>query len=280
MRHAIIVSTLSILLGLPACIDGTDEPTTDELMRVSEPVATSDPAGAGTASLVLQPTEDGRRAAVVMEAARAVYGANAMTNPPWPTAGEQKSLYRYVSEDPGAWSLLVDAYGSRTGYNNVSCRNPDGTYDEPCRPSEILYGPVDPLRYTCQATYGTSACPTSNPPATTYYHGGQCHAFANLVLYRSGQYQGAWYAFKKLPSSPSSSYVTPATLKVGDVLRKTGTSPHTMIVVKILDSAAMKVVVVDSNVLGSGYAERYGARVYTIPTGTFRDMDCVYTGGC
>ena len=48
----------------------------------------------------------------------------------------------------------------------------------------------------------------------------------------------------------------------------------------MVSSAAMKVVVVDSNVLGSGYAERYGARVYTIPTGTFRDMDCVYTGGC
>lgn len=248
---------------------------------VEAPEDHDDSLGVQASALTLQPTEAGRRAAVVMEAARAVFGPNAMSNPPWPSAGEQKALFRYPTEDAGAWNLLVGAYSTTSGHNDVSCRNPDGTYDEPCKYLEIIHGPVDRFKYTCQAAYGTTACPESNPPASTYYRGGQCHAFANLVLYRSGQYQGASYAFKKLPSSPySAPYVTPSSLKVGDVLRRIGTGQHTMIVVKILDQAAMKVVVVDSNWIGVAYSERYGARVYTIPAGTYRDLDCVYTGGC
>jgi len=221
-------------------------------------------------------SEASERARVVWETARAMVGAQAANSYQWNTSTSINSTFNYALEDPGAWDALRASYGSF-----LSCRN-DNDRTNNSTPCGLTYGADNLAQYSCQG----KPC---------LFRAGQCKAAVNLVLYRSGVYhQGNW-AFRLLPTDASTPGVakklTSATLQVGDVLRRTGSSPHAMIVVRVLSPTSA--VVFDSNWVGGAGQERLGTHVVSIYTSgslnggisdldTYYDLDCVYktTGQC
>ncbi len=200
----------------------------------------------------------------------------------------------YIDYDTSAWSTL------RSNYTNlVSCV--DGGFT----PCSISVGSSTPKYYTCQSSSGS--CISGSGSSATKPRGGQCKAFANLLLYRSGQYNsGSW---RTLPSQSTiycstSSYpiLTTSTIAVGDVLQRVDgvsgscsdtarmsiSTVHTQLVVAY-DSSARTAIVVDSNYSGNNGNEYIGYHTAGFSTtsysdysllSNYRDLDCVYTGGC
>lgn len=233
---------------------------------------------------------DAARARVVQEASFAMtgnYGTYTTTN--WPTADTYGNHY-YTSTDIGAWNALLNAprytYGSTVGFF-VSCmrRRSEGHLPSPYTACQLStssgYGSFEMPYYTCQGS-----CPS------TRMHGGQCKPFMNLVAYRSGQYHGANFAFKalpsdgtissKAPSDPDMPVATYANILEGDLLRRPG--GHAVIVVRKISSS--QVVVFDSNWLGGDGAENVGSHSFGFSgsgnsnLGNYRVLKCVYTGNC
>ncbi len=197
----------------------------------------------------------------------------------------------YIDSDTSAWSTLKKVYdpyvscvdwGATSGcYNTVNTANAKN--------------------YTCQNNSG--ACTSGSGSAATKPRGGQCKAFANLLLYRSGQYgSGTW---KTLPSQKTiycstNKYpvLTTSTITIGDILQRvdgvTGScsdmnnlkisTVHTQIVVAY-DSTAQTAIIVDSNYTGGDGYEYIGYHTagfsssnyssYTLLS-NYRDLDCVY----
>lgn len=199
----------------------------------------------------------------------------------------------YIDYDETAWDLLTSKYTS----GDASCAQSGYSSSVGCGVSSSI-GVGTGKNYTCQSSSGS--CTGGTSTSATKPRGGQCKAFQNLVLYRSGQYRssGGW---KKLPSdSTISGYSSSGTdapttstsnIAVGDVLRRL-TTVHSMTVVAY-DSATQQALVVDSNYQGttsSTYNEYIGAMVVGFSTTTFtssykrlsnyRNLKCVYTGRC
>jgi hypothetical protein len=217
----------------------------------------------------LHTTGPDHRGRLVWEAARAMVGPSGADGYTWGTSTTNAS-YAYVSEDSGAWSSLRTAYGTL-----VSCRNDNDTANN-YTPCSLTYGSDNVSQYVCQNNCGTYG-----------YHGGQCKAFMNLVAYRSGVYHGTNWAFKTLPSdswiASNTSLSTYATAQAGDVLRKTTSSPHAAITVRVISSS--QVVVMDSN-WSDGYEKiishtlGYSGSGTTSDLGAYRVLNCVYAGTC
>lgn len=228
--------------------------------------------GYGTQVSALHTTGPDHRGRLVWEAARAMVGPTGADGYTWSTSTTNAS-YAYVSEDSGAWSSLRSAYGTL-----VSCRNDNDTTNN-YTPCSLTYGTDNVSQYVCQTNCGTYG-----------YHGGQCKAFMNLVAYRSGVYHGTNWAWKTLPTdswiASNTSLSTYATALPGDLLRKTTSSQHAVIIVRVISSS--QIVVMDSNWVsgGDGY-EKIGSHVlgYTgsgtsSDLGTYRVLNCVYAGTC
>lgn len=199
----------------------------------------------------------------------------------------------YIDYDTSAWRTL------RSNYTNlVSCV--DGGFT----PCSISVSSSSAKNYTCQSSSGS--CTSGSGSSATKPRGGQCKAFTNLVLYRSGQYNGG--SWRTLPSQSTiycstSSYpvLTSSTIAVGDVLQRVDgvsgscsdtarmsfSTVHTQLVVAY-DSSAQTAIIVDSNYSGSNGNEYIGYHTAGFSTsysgytllGNYRDLDCVYSGSC
>jgi hypothetical protein len=206
------------------------------------------------------------RIRVVWEAARAMVGPSAANYHVWPTS-TTNARHRYPSEDLGAWTSLRQAYG-----RNLSCRADSNALN--------LYPP-------CNLTYG-SAEPSAYEVQNGWYKGGQCKAFVNLVIYRSGVYHGDSWGFRTLPSDDripalaDAPLAKPGTLEAGDVLRMP--YGHAAIVVRVLD--ANQAVVIDSNWMGGNGWENTATHVMGFSgygasnLGNYYRLNCVYDGSC
>ncbi|MBV9110162.1 MAG: T9SS type A sorting domain-containing protein [Gemmatimonadetes bacterium] len=214
--------------------------------------------------------EGSARLRVVWEAARAMVGPAAANSYAWATSDTYGS-YNYAGEDAGAWASLKAAYGT-----NLSCRA-DNNSTNNYSPCSLTYGPVDPVTYGCQGSCSRA----------TKFHGGQCKAAQNLVLYRSGVYHGANWAFRTLPTDKTISgdpLKYPAAqsgkLQAGDVLRYP--NHHSALVVKVTGSSA---VVWDSNFIGKDGGEYIASHVLGFSgsgaynLSNYRVLGCVYKTG-
>ncbi len=215
------------------------------------------------------------KARVVWEAARAMVGpsnANGLHNS-WSTA-DTYSTHAYVAEDPGAWSSLrASSQYSSWGITGwwINCRHDADWYNN-YTPCSLQYGGDNVSQYGFQG--GRS-------------RGGQCKGFVNLVLYRSGVYHGANWAFKALPSDWSATmsnqpWATYASIAPGDVLRRPG--GHALIVVRKISSS--QIIVVDSNWLGGDGAEAIGSHTIGFSgsgnnnLSNYRNLTCIYNESC
>jgi len=204
----------------------------------------------------------------------------------WPT-GTTYGSYAYISNDTGAWGLLLDnTYnGSVRGWW-TSCRSTYSpsvvNYNNP--PCQMTYGDLDTASlYDCQGSCASA----------THFHGGQCKPFMNLVAYRSGLYQNPNYAWKSFPSDDDIDnwstdadeipWATYNNIEPGDYLRRT--DGHALIILRKIDSS--NVVVLDSNWVngGDGY-ETIGSHVLGFSgtgnnnLGNYRVLKCAYNGNC
>lgn len=234
---------------------------------------------------------DAARTRMVQESSYAMTGNHyTYTTSNWPT-GTVYARAAYVGSDAGAWNLLLASprylYTTSTGVQKpggyVSCMRyrSEGPLYGPCSLSTTGgYGSFEPY-YTCQGY-----CPSVK------MRGGQCKAFANLVAYRSGLYQGPNYSFKALPADstiaarsttdPDMPVATYANILEGDVLRRP--YGHALIVVRKISPS--QVVVFDSNWLDGDGSETVGSHVLgfsgsgNVNLGNYRVLKCVYTGAC
>lgn len=218
----------------------------------------------------------GDRGRLLWEATRAVVGSANADSEDWSPAGTMYATSSYVSTDTGAWSSLRTAYTAYgiTGYY-VSCRA-DNDSSNNYTPCSLTKGSDNVSEYECQ-----------NGSCTNNYHGGQCKAFANLVAYRSGVFQGADYAWKSFPTyswiSSNCNNVTSGTIQAGDVL--VYPNYHVLIVARVFSSTS--VMVIDSNWIGGGDGyEKVGAHEMSFSGSGINDLDnykrlnCVYTNDC
>lgn len=236
--------------------------------------------GYGTHVSPLHTTGPDHRGRLVWEAARAMVGSGGATGYSWSTSDTYASS-GYAAEDAGAWSFLRNAYsntnssGVWTTGHDVSCRA-DNDSSNNYTPCSLTSGSDNVSQYVYQSGF---------------YRGGQCKAFMNLVAYRSGVYHGTNWAFVKFPAdswiASNTSLSTYATAQPGDLLRKTTSLQHAVIIVRKISSS--QIVVVDSNSIGanSNGNEKVGSHTLgytgsgsTSDLGVYRVLNCVYTGGC
>ena len=228
------------------------------------------------------------------------------------------SEFSYLSKDVGALKKVFGALGSpSTCYLHPY----DRCYDEKgnrsycwCKDCKSEKGCVSCQPYTCFVQYDPttqtdqySQSETQNDINKTDYpmgvaRGGQCKAFVNLLLYRSGVYQGPapTYAFKQLPTDPTIKGdlrlfppVDDKNLREGSVLRRPDGLIHALIVLARLPGPTPdnpNLLVIDSNYLdptgnrkGDGH-EVIGTHIMPLrdPDGIksdlngYRNLDCVY----
>ena len=201
----------------------------------------------------------------------------------WPT-GTNYGSYAYISNDTGAWGLLLDnTYNGAVRGWWTSCRRTTSVKNyDPCYLT--AYGDLDTAsQYDCQGSCASA----------TRFHGGQCKPFMNLVAYRSGLYQNPDYAWKSFPTdddigewstdADEMPYATYANIEPGDYLRLP--YGHALIILRKIDS--LNVVVLDSNWVngGDGY-ETIGSHVLGFSgtgnynLGNYRVLKCAYNGNC
>jgi hypothetical protein len=272
------ISTV-VALGLSACaFDTTPVDSNDGSSGPGSDAAEDPDLGSGTPSAA---DLAGRRARVLWEAARVMVGPALASAYAWPapSAGTSYTLatYPYAAEDAGAWWAMFAAaiYTAKgiVGYN-ISCTV--GGYS--CQLAVPLKDGLS--KYTCQ---GDCA-------AATIMRGGQCKAFNNLVLYRSGVYHGDNWAFKPLPSDASLGdnakypFAVKGRLAAGDVLRMP--YGHSALVTRVV--AADTVVVLDANWIAGGdgneavgtHLMKFGGAGYYGDLAKYRLLNCVYDGTC
>lgn len=195
----------------------------------------------------------------------------------------------YIDYDESAWDYMMDEDSGVYADGNGSCTQSGYSSAMGCG---LSVDTETGKNYTCQSSSGT--CTGGSSSSATKPRGGQCKAFQNLLLYRSGQYTGTLPSDSTVSgySATGSSAPTSSTsnIAVGDVLRRL-TSLHSMTVVAY-DSSTQRALVVDSNYVGTTsttYNEYIAARVVGFSTTTYsgysllssyRDLKCVYTGVC
>ncbi|MFA5854178.1 MAG: hypothetical protein WC866_03760 [Patescibacteria group bacterium] len=276
MRFSLRILFVVLLGSVPqACVlESDDDAAANDDLGSTEQALSSDP-----------------RTRVVEEASFAMTGNYAAyTSSNWPTATTLAGYY-YTSTDTGAWSSLINSSSySAYGYTGfyVSCMRyrSEGHLPSPYTNCYLStsngYGSFEMPYYTCQGY-----CPS------TKMRGGQCKPFMNLIAYRSGQYHGANWSFKALPSDSAISnwstaadqmpYATYSNILPGDLLRRP--YGHAAIVVRKVSSS--QIVVFDSNWVGNGDGDEVvGSHTLGFSgtgnsnLGNYRVLKCVYNGGC
>ena len=222
------------------------------------------------------------------------------------------SVYSYLNSDPGAAELLFRSwsdggygwYGTCYGhvYDYCTCTDSKNSGYRVCNQCGVgctcypytCWVQADPLRNLAFYSYhiGLRWLPDGQFVMDgDYPRGGQCKAFVNLLLYRSGIYQGPapTYTFKRLPNDDTIDLVAPmvagGSLRIGDALRNTVNTGHALVVLARIepkDGKPLSALVMDSNFIkGSDGHEIIGTHVMTInELSSYRDLDCVYAGTC
>jgi hypothetical protein len=268
---ALTVGCILSAAVLPACADNVGTEQADSPSVVSEAL-------------------DSAHTRVIEECSQAMSGSWTTYNSTnWPTSTTYGS-YAYISNDLGAWGLLLDnTYNGLTRGWWTSCRSTSSVQNyAPCSSTYTHYGDLDTASlYDCQGTCTSGI----------HHHGGQCKPFMNLVAYRSGLYQNPNYAWKAFPTDTCITNTTAScntgtkvlrpvtdadmptvantTLIPGDYLRLPG--GHAAIVVNIANSP--NIVVLDSNYVGGDGTETIASHTMTLTQlAAYRVLKCAYAG--